>query len=512
VALSTAEMEAILKPLIPEGVMYETQKWQARDLNYLGPMPASANWSQMGTYKTSTGLWLLQRKQIRNAIIITSKVGKGAYFSDFYRCLPKNWRLFNVELHKATQRIEGFEKPIEIDALLKLVASGTSKSPIVLLMHYDCFTDAAKKSTAKKDPKGLSLLHKLMKIEFDFILADEAHKLKNRDAQWTKNIKKLKARNRHIMTGTGFVNNPAEMWSLLNFIDPKEFKNYWEFRTHFCDEVIDARGWRVIIGIRSYRVEEFRNLRKKMGPRRTMSEVHASIAQPIEIVREVELNTTQRRMYNEIKNTLQTMDEAGEPLMSPNVLSMLNRLRQICVATPKVNAFDWSSKANRMVYDIELTEKSSKLDDVMSILEEIDDEKVVVFSNFRGPLDLLEKRLEKKGISHLHMKQQHSDAQRYKMWHDQFWAEDGPQVFLSTLALGGESINLACAKYLIFLDRSWSPKDMLQAIGRVHRPGQTGVAEIIYINAKNTVDSYVKSRLDTKGKWFAQIFDEGKGT
>ena len=506
--MTNEEMQAILQPLVSPNGHFEPQDWQTRDLNFLGPMPYSANWSQMGCFKTSTGLWLLKRKQVRNAIIITSKVGKGAYFSDFYKCLPKSWRLFNVEIHTATQRVEGFEKPISVDQLLKEVAKGDHNHPVVLLMHYDCFTDAAKKNTAKKDKLGKSTLDKLIKINWDMILCDEAHKLKNRDAQWTKNIKKLKSKNKHIMTGTGFVNNPAEMWSLLNFLNRNEFKGYWEFRTHFCDEVMDARGWRTITGIRPYRVDEFRDMRKKMGPRRTMDEVHSSIRKPIESVHEVELNTTQRRMYNEIKNFLQTLDEAGEPLASPNVLSMLNRLRQICVATPKVNSFEWSRQQGRMVYDIELTEKSSKLDEVMNILDEIDDAKVVVFSNFRGPLDLLEKRLEKKGISFCHMKQQHSEAQRYKMWHDDFVRKYGPQVFLSTLALGGESINLSAAKYMIFLDRSWSPKDMLQAIGRIHRPGQTGAAEIIYINAKNTVDSYVKSKLDTKGKWFDQIFGE----
>lgn len=81
-------------------------------------------------------------------------------------------------------------------------------------------------------------------------------------------------------------------------------------------------------------------------------------------------------------------------------------------------------------------------------------------------------------------------------------------MFLSTLALGGESINLSCAQYLIFLDRSWSPRDMMQGIGRVYRPGQEGAVEVIYINAKATTDSYVLSKLTTKKKWFDEIFDE----
>jgi SNF2 family DNA or RNA helicase len=81
-------------------------------------------------------------------------------------------------------------------------------------------------------------------------------------------------------------------------------------------------------------------------------------------------------------------------------------------------------------------------------------------------------------------------------------------VFLSTLDLGGESINLTQAQYIIFLDRSWSPAKMLQAVGRVYRPGQTGAVEVIHINSKSTVDSYVKLKLDTKGKWFDDIFGD----
>ena len=87
---------------------------------------------------------------------------------------------------------------------------------------------------------------------------------------------------------------------------------------------------------------------------------------------------------------------------------------------------------------------------------------------------------------------------------------DENQVFLSTLDLGGESINLTCAQYLIFLDRSWSPAKMQQAIGRVYRPGQKNAVEVIYITAKGTVDSYVLSKLVTKENWFNDIFGEGK--
>jgi SNF2 family DNA or RNA helicase len=505
----------VFESLIDSNLAYEKQDWQERDLNFLAPMPFSANWSEMGCFKTSTGLWLMERKKIRNALIITSKMGKGAYFSDFYRCLPESWQLYNVNLHDVSLRVMDYERKANMNDLLNTIDTGFHNHPIVFLCHYDIFTKNSNDNTAAKDPNGIGLVDKFKKIEWDMIMCDEAHKLKNPDTQWTMNIKRLTARNKHIMTGTGFVNNPAEIWSLLKFLD-RTFRNigrpdlagYWNFRAYFCDEFVDGRGYRYIRGIKQNRIEEFRQLRKKVGPRHRMREVHPDIPEPITNSYDVNLNATQRTMYDEIKSVLQTLDQQGQILSSPNVLSQLNRLRQISVATPKVNNAGFNSKAGRFVHDISLVEPSSKLDEVMDLLKELDDQ-VVVFSNFTDPLDLLEKRLDKAGIPYLYMKQSHSEAKRYHLWKE-LWPTKQHKVFMCTLALGGESINLASASHMIFLDRSWSPKDMIQAIGRVHRPGQEGTAQAIYINARNTVDSYVSGRLKLKAKWFNDIFGDGK--
>jgi SNF2 family DNA or RNA helicase len=506
--VTPAQIAEMVEPVVP-AEKYKTRVWQERDLNFLAPMPSSANWSQMGCFKTSTALWLLQRKKVKNTLIITSKVGKGSYFSDFYKCLPPSWKLYNLNIHDITLRINDFEEKQDINEVIDTIRSGFHNKPMVVLAHYDVFTTAANNSSRKRNEGGPGILDKLRTIKWDMILIDECHRMKNPDAQWTRNIKKFKAKNRHVMSGTAFVNNPAEIWSILNFLDPVKWSSYWRFRGHFCDEYMDARGFRVMRGIKPGRVNEFRDLRKTLGPRHTMAEVHRGITKPIDTAHEVELNATQRRMFNDIKTTLQTMDQKGDTFASPNVLSQLNRLRQITVATPDVVQRAYSAQQNRMVTEIKLVEPSSKLNVVMDILDELDqeDQKMVVFSNFKDPLELLKVRLDKQGIGYVHLEQKHNENERYRLWHDEFRKPE-KKVFLSTLSLGGESINLTCAQYLVFLDRSWSPKDMLQAIGRVYRPGQEGAVEVIHINAKNNTDAYVTSRLAIKEKWFNEIFGD----
>src|SRR4029079_8160874 len=140
-----------------------------------------------------------------------------------------------------------------------------------------------------------------------------------------------------------------------------------------------------VVGVKDETREEFRTLVRHWGVRRTLTEVMPHIKEPIKMRRDVELSDIQRRMYKEIKSELKALDAKGEPFHSPNVLSALQRLRQICVATPEVVSDEYDPINERRVIRIKLVEPSSKLDELMDIIEELqwdDDEKqqVVVFS------------------------------------------------------------------------------------------------------------------------------------
>jgi SNF2 family DNA or RNA helicase len=321
------------------------------------------------------------------------------------------------------------------------------------------------------------------------------------------------------MTGTGFVNNPAEVWSLLDFLYSGRRNSphaeivggtgYWAFREYFCQED-NYSGYRKIIGIKADKEDEFKELIRKVGIRRTMIECFPNIKEPMETVVPVKLSPAQQKMYDGIIKYLSALDAQGVPLHSPTVLSALTRCRQIAVATPKVLRDEWDEKEDRRVIEVELTEPSSKLDAAMEVIDglEWDDERkdqVVVFSCFKQPLELLKARLEKAGITYLHMTAAMSETQRYELWHEKWWTGDY-QVFLCTLGVGSESINLSKAHRAIFLDQDWSPAKNKQAIGRIYRPGQTGASQLIYIRAEGTVDYRVLDAVTEKGGWFKQIF------
>lgn len=455
-------------------------------------------------YKTTTGLWLAERyaeaQKIENPniLIITTKSGKGTYRDAIPKSLPQSWRTYNVSTKDANILMPfGMEKKYDLDYFYDDLTN--PQRPQIILAHYHVFVN--------KSPmwKLLGL------VKWDAIIVDEAHRMKNRETQWTRNIKQLEKSLGHVMTGTGFINDPSEIWSLLNFLDRARFSSYWKFREHFCEEE-DFTGFRKVVGINPENRGEFRELRKNLGPRRTMAEVHPDIDEPIFTPLEIELNPTQRRMYNEIKKQLRALDQQGEPIHSPNVLSQLQRLRQICVATPEKVRDYFDPKTDRRVQEIRLVEPSSKLDALMEVIDglqwdEEEKQQLVVFSNFKDPLELARVRFERAGISYIWMQEKDNEATRYQKWHDVF-PQKKHRVFMCTLQLGSESINLSPAQHAVFLDRSWSPKDNNQGVGRLYRPGQTGQTNIIHINALKTNDQRMLATHNEKTGWFTEIFGE----
>lgn len=511
--------------------------------------PGLANWSEMGCFKTSTGAWLIERliteaksrrilpgPKIENkqpsVLIITSKGGKGTFLEALPEILP-DFTILNIE----TQAIFYYKKGqmLKLDKSVKFVPKEFAM-PTICLAHYDIFSRSnfgrfetdkdglPIKLDGKFVPKPWVQADYIIAREWDIIWCDEFHKIKDRDSKRSVNIKKIPARvAKHGSTGTGFINRPDEIWSLLNWLDPQTYGSYWDFREEFC-EIDDWDGYEKVTGCKPDKKNEFRKIVRDIGVRRTLDEVMPEILAPIFKPVTVDLNPTQRKMYDEIKMELASMDANGVPLYAANVLSMLQRLRQICVGTPEVIDDYYDPVQDRRVQKIRLTEPSSKLDALMDIVEGLqwDDEKkepLVVFSNFKDPLELFKARLDKHnlaaekmgldmdefGYKYIHLDVGDSDIVRYKKWHDEFPTLKY-RVFMSTLQLGGESINLTPARHVVFLDRSWSPKDNAQGIGRIRRPGQKDQPVVIHINANKTTDQYIERVNDVKQGWFKQIF------
>ena len=76
-------------------------------------------------------------------------------------------------------------------------------------------------------------LNALKRFSFQYIIIDEAHKIKNEDSQTSKRIREIKSSYRLLLTGTPLQNNLHELWSLLNFLLPEIFQSSSDFDEWF---------------------------------------------------------------------------------------------------------------------------------------------------------------------------------------------------------------------------------------------------------------------------------------
>jgi len=155
--------------------------------------------------------------------------------------------------------------------------------------------------------------------------------------------------------------------------------------------------------------------------------------------------------------------------------------------------------------------ESIKLDKAHELMEEIieEGERVVLFSQFKAPLEVLQKKLGPRvaiynGDTTDYVKQE------IQLDFDPKTVPEKPKydAVLCNYKAAGEGLNFNSASQMIILDEEWSPARMQQAYGRIDRLGQTRETTIHTIRVEKTVDDWmaklIEEKLDMTGKYEAQ--------
>jgi SNF2 family DNA or RNA helicase len=405
-----------------------------------------------------------------------------------------------------------------------------------------------------------------LKKHWTFVIVDESHKFKNRKAAQTKALKTLTTKTtdyKREATGTPVINHPADLWSQLNYLDPKRWSSYWRFFEEFVDYYVDYKtvngklqGFKVIVGpknedkLRKELEGIFINRKKKSctcpyGTTCSMCDGtgdsgYASILgrgtcaqcqgagkfriglphdhlddlpdMPEPVIRYVDLEGVQKRAYKAMqKDALAWVGEhEDQPLAAPVVIAQLRRLQMLADAymgsdeaiAPK--EIEGVLLAVRTESPVRMMLPSAKLEALYDIIEGTD-EPIVVFSQFRQMIVLAADYLAKKGTAGvLVMHGQSPDKDKGTLWRS--FQEGLGRVFLTTIGAGGTGIDLYRASVCVFLDRSWSPAQNEQAEGRLYRAGQKNSVQRFYIEARDTVDQKVGEKLAWKADIVRKIF------
>lgn len=331
------------------------------------------------------------------------------------------------------------------------------------------------------------------KFGWRYVIADEAHFAKNRKAKRTKSLWTISGQYKRALSGTPIVNRPDELWAILHWLYPQQYRSYWKFFDRYVDwEKHPFHQYRIVKGGKN--LDELREELSELMLRRTKKEVLTQLPDKYYESIVVDLSPKQRRVYTDMeKKALAWVGQnEDKPLAAKMVVAQLMRLRQIASGTPD---FDEEGK-------LTISEPSVKVDALMDIIEGTD-KPVVVFTNFRSVVKMVEDRCAKVGVNAVSLTGTTPQEQRRE--HIERFQAGGARVFVGTIRAGGIGVTLTAASTVVFLDRSWSPADNLQAEDRLHRIGQENAVQVIYINARDTVDQVIESKLIWKWSFIRQI-------
>ena len=349
----------------------------------------------------------------------------------------------------------------------------------------------------------LRLMPELRDVDFGHVIFDECQKLQNRKAKMTRAAKILRIPFITAMSGSPVTTNPQNIWSVLNLLKPRTYTSYWRFFEDYVDYQVARQGYKIPLGPSQKWYDEGLPAMREFFTRRLKEEVMADLPPKLYGKIYVDLLPDQRKQYDDMKNHmvawLESYDGDDEvPLPAPAVIAQLQRLQMFALGTAHM---DDRGK-------VALHDPSSKVDAVMELLQDNEEEQFVIFTQFKGPLRILKSRLTREDISFGSFTG--DDHPKLRNLYKREFIDGKRRVLLGTIASGGvgvDGLQHACCN-VIFLDRTWSPATNAQAEDRLHRGGQTRVVNIIDVVARNTVDIQRFQKIEMKKGWLKKMLGD----
>lgn len=329
----------------------------------------------------------------------------------------------------------------------------------------------------------------------DMIIFDELQRLKNRETQTGKQLRKLSSQYVMALSGTPLENKLEELYSVLQLVD--QFAMGPLYRLNHDTTLRDDLG--KIVGYKNLHsvAEKLTNrlIRRKKDdvklqmPSRTDTNMFVPMTdEQMEIHEEYKANVA--KLIRKWK-TFRFLSEKDRN----RLLLFLSMMRMVCDST-----FILDQKSR---YD-------TKIDEILAIINNLlsqKEGKVVIFSQWERMLRILAGELQKKDIDFCFL---HGGvpSKKRKDLIERFKDDNNCRIFLSTDA-GATGLNLQSASLLINIDLPWNPAVLEQRIARIWRLGQQNPVQVINMISRGTIEERMIDTLKFKSNLAAGILDGG---
>jgi SNF2 family DNA or RNA helicase len=298
----------------------------------------------------------------------------------------------------------------------------------------------------------------LLNAEFDTVVFDEAHVLRNSKTKVHAAAVAVKADHRICMTGTPILNSIDDVRSLMHVTDTSVY------------DYDSMDEWKE------------NHYRYISGDELALPEITDEIVRP-------EFTPEQQDVYEALKAR---SEEALSAYMSTSsrsalrtVIALITRMRQASVHHSTISEY--------VKQDFP---ESGKTNWVLSKVAEIlgNAEKVVIFSSSVRSLKILCDIIEADLPDSTAMYTGDLSPSARATSLSQFNRLDGPQILLMSIQAGGVGIELTIANNVILLDPWWNDAIERQAIGRCYRYGQKLPVHVYRLVTHGSIEEWIEDK------------------
>jgi len=335
----------------------------------------------------------------------------------------------------------------------------------------------------------------------NMMIVDESTTIKNRKAQRTKNIVKLRdmSKYRRILTGSPITKSPMDLFSQCDMLSEKclGFNSYFAYQARYANvqkRTMGHRSFQQIVGYR--RLDELSEKLDKFS-NRVLKKDCLDLPEKVYIRRNVELTPEQDRLYIQMKKLALAKMETGELATTASVLTQIMRLQQICCGHFQPDDED--------IREI----KNNRLSTLMEVVEETQG-KVIIWATYTHDILKIQRELAREygedSVATYYGATPQDDRQKIVTRFQN--ASDPLRFFVGQPKTGGYGITLTAANTTIYFSNSYDLEIRLQSEDRAHRIGQTNKVTYIDLVSPDTVDEKIREALRSKIDVAGQVLGE----
>jgi SNF2 family DNA or RNA helicase len=362
-----------------------------------------------------------------------------------------------------------------------------------------CDCVVASLDTAKRTPHRELVLNQ----QYDMVIIDEAHKLKNRKTSNYQFISELSKTFCLLLTATPVQNKMDELYHLVNILKPGQLGGSKRFKDTYVG------GQRAVKNEQQLQAEL-----SQIMIRNRRSDGQLQLTKRIVETIELQLSADEQALYDGVTRFVRERF-AESPLDAGGLFSLVTLQREVCSSRDAVfltltNMFKKTAEDSplrpriwQLVELIRNIQSNTKAERALELVRQIND-KVIIFTEYRATQEYL-----------LHFFKQHKllavgyrggmNRGKKDFMTDLF--RDRAQVLIATEA-GGEGINLQFCHHMINFDLPWNPMRVEQRIGRIHRLGQSQDVNIYHFATQGTIEQHVLALLLDKIKMFESVIGD----